>query len=106
MRRKTTKSPIEEFLALSAAEKEKAVAKYDKPFVMDTFRPLNASERRVWQRVGKKLGRPVKGKGHKVISVSLERSLLARADAFAKRRKMTRAALIAAGLETVLAKAG
>jgi hypothetical protein len=105
MKRRNRKSAIEAFVALSDAEKEKFTAEFDKEFIMDTFGPLNATERRIWNRAKKKLGRPVKGKGHKVISVSLEKGLLQRADAFAKQKKITRAALIASSLETILAKA-
>jgi hypothetical protein len=103
MKKKIVKlSPIEEFLSLSDAEKEKVVAEFDKEFVIDTFRPLTPAERRIWRRHKKKMGRPVKGHGHKVISVSVEKELLKRADAYAKKQRMTRAALIARGLENVL----
>jgi hypothetical protein len=50
-------------------------------------------------------GRPVVGEGAKVISLTVERSLLARADAFAKKQGISRAALVAEGLESVLRKA-
>ena len=105
---KTTKkngkkrSPLEEFLALSDAEKDKVVAEFDKEFVIDTFRPLTPAQRKQWNRIRKTLGRPAKGEGHKVISVSLEKGLLRRADAFAQKAKLSRAALIARGLQAVL----
>lgn len=47
-------------------------------------------------------GRPVVGEGAKVISLTVERSLLARADALAKKRGISRAALVAQSLETIL----
>ena len=50
------------------------------------------------------MGRPIVGRGSKVISLSVERGLLDRADALAKRKRVTRAALVAAGLRAVLAK--
>ncbi len=103
MKRKN--SPINDFLSLSEAEKEKVSLEFDREFIGDTFGPLSPAHRRQWQRIKKSLGRPVKGKGHKVISVSIERGLLAKADALAKRRKITRASLIAQALETVLSKA-
>jgi hypothetical protein len=101
-RRTTRKPPIEEFLALSDAEKDRVVAEFDKEFVLDTFRPLTAAQRRQWRRIKRKMGRPIKGQGHKVISMSLEKGLLKRADAFAKKSGMTRAALIARGLIAIL----
>ena len=48
--------------------------------------------------------RPAKGKGVKVISLSVEKSLLERADAEARRRNISRAALVAEGLEAVLSR--
>jgi hypothetical protein len=97
------RSPIEEFIALPDAEKERIVAEFDKEFIVDTSRPLNAAERKIWERAKRKMGRPTNGEGHKVISVSVEKRLLRRADAYAKKLRMTRAALIARGLESVLA---
>jgi hypothetical protein len=96
------RSPIDEFIALSDAEKEKIVAEFDKEFIADTFKPLTPAQRKWWNRVRRKHGRPRKGLGHKVISVSLEKGLLKRADAFVKKSGTTRAALIARGLESIL----
>jgi metal-responsive CopG/Arc/MetJ family transcriptional regulator len=42
----------------------------------------------------------------KVVAVSIEKSLLRRTDAMAKKQKISRAALIARALETILGKAG
>jgi hypothetical protein len=99
-------SPIEELIALSDTEKARTVAEFDKEFAMDTFGPLTPAQRRLWQKAKRHMrrerGRPVQCQGHKVISVSLEKGLLKRADSFAKKAIMTRAALIARGLEAVL----
>jgi len=51
-------------------------------------------------------GRPRKGRGVKVISVSVERTLLARSDAVARRMGVTRAGLIERGLKAILAAQG
>jgi len=53
-----------------------------------------------------KRGRPRIGRGVRVISVSVERGLLARADAFARRLNISRAALIARALRVMLAAYG
>ncbi len=50
----------------------------------------------------RKRGRPQRGKGAKVISVSVERALLRRADQLAKTSGLSRARLIEMGLRTVL----
>ena len=104
---KKTKKPrsyIQEFLDLSDAEKEKVWLEFEDPGSADTFRPLNASERKLWAKAKRKVGRPVVGAGSKVISVSVERELLGRADALAKDKGITRAALVAAGLKVILKK--
>ena len=46
------------------------------------------------------------GLGAKPVSVTIEADLLRRADAYARRHGLTRAALIARGLETVIRRAG
>ena len=56
------------------------------------------------ERDKRKRGRPRVGRGVRVISVSIEIGLLARADALARRLHISRAALIARGLRTVLAE--
>jgi hypothetical protein len=52
------------------------------------------------------MGRPKVGKGARVISLSVERGLLELADAYARRTGMSRAQLVARGLENILAAAG
>src|SRR5947208_1857073 len=106
MKTKRKHSPIEEFLALPDAEKEKVCAEFDKEFILDTFRPLTPAQRRLWERAKRTPDKPVKPEGRKVISVSLDKELVKRADAFAKKANLTRAALIARGLEAILPSPG
>ena len=61
-------------------------------------KPLNAEEHAWWKQVQKKLraGRPKLGKnGTKIVSVTVEKSLLRRADAFAKANGLNRSKLFA-----------
>lgn len=95
-------SPINDFLALSDAGKERVWESVNREIPLRETRPLNASERRLWAKSRKKMGRPIKGKGCKVVSLSVERELLAKADRLAKRKGVTRAAMVAAGLDAVL----
>ena len=99
-------SPIEAFIALPDDEKERQTAVFDQEFIADTARPLTPAQRKLWRKAKRQPGRPKKGLGVKTISLSVEKGLLKRADALAKRRKMTRADLVAEGLQAVLAKAG
>jgi hypothetical protein len=74
----------------------------DKELVADTFHQLTETERRTWRRMRRKRGRPQRGQGAKVISVTVERTLLRRADRLAKTRGVTRARLIEMGLRALL----
>ena len=58
------------------------------------------------EQAKRKRGRPRVGRGVRVISVSVERDLLARADALARRLNISRAALIARALRVMLAAYG
>ncbi len=103
MSKHRTKNP----LGLSDAELDKLVEDLDEEFVADKFRPLTPAERRLWERAKRrKPGRPVEGRGAQVISVSIERGLLEQSDRLAKKKRISRAKLIARGLRAVLAAEG
>ena len=97
-------TPVESFLALSDAEKAAAVAEFDRDGKPAGFGPLPPAQQKQWQRVRQKLGRPRKGQGAEIVSVSIERGLLRRADREAKRRGVGRSELVARGLELALAE--
>ena len=66
---------------------------------------MTPEAKKAWEAAKRKRGRPREGQGAKVVSVSLERTLLARSDRLAKRLKISRAKLIASGLERLLDEA-
>jgi hypothetical protein len=102
---KTKLTPIERFLALSDAEKDAEVAefeKYPEGYPLSKTRPLNAAEQKQWKRIKRKMGRPVVGKGSKMVAVSMELGLLKRVDRYAKAHSMKRAEMIAQGLRLIL----
>ncbi len=101
--KKKSPSPIEEFLALSDAEKEAEYEKYEKGIDPAEWRPLTPAERKLWAKAKRRMGRPVVGAGAKPVSITLERGLLKRADRFAKRHKLKRSQMIAKGLELLMA---
>jgi hypothetical protein len=74
--------------------------------VIAQSRPLTAEERAWWKKVRRRPGRPRRGTGAKVISVSVEQELLARSDVLAKSLGISRALLIQRGLKAVLAAEG
>jgi hypothetical protein len=81
-------------------------AELDKDLVVDSFSAPPAAQRARWQRARRRTGRSGKGKAAEVISLSVERGLLERSDALAERLGLSRAAIVARGLEAVLAAEG
>ncbi len=67
---------------------------------------MTASEEAAWRSAVHKrpAGRSKHGKDVKVISLGIDAGLLKRADAVAKKRGISRAKLVAEGLEVVLAR--
>jgi hypothetical protein len=106
--RKTKKSDIEEFMALPDAEKERIVKRIEAETAEESIarsRPLNAREKRQWRRFKAKMGRPKVGKGAKTISLTVEKNLLKQADEYAKRHEISRAKLVAQGIQAVIGSA-
>lgn len=83
-------------------ELERLTADLDEEFIIDKSRPLTPAQRRRWEAMKRKPGRPKRGAGVQAISVSVERDLLARADRLAKKLGISRAALIERGLRSTL----
>lgn len=65
-------------------------------------RPLNGRERAQWRRITKNMGRPKIGQGVKAISLTVEKDLLRRADAYAKRNGLKRTELFSQGVRLVI----
>jgi len=93
----------EKYWEMTAGELAAATKQFDEPLAADQSRPLTAEERKQWKRV-KTLGRPKVGQGHQRISVSLEKGLLKRATALAKKRRVSRSKLVALALEQAIAR--
>jgi hypothetical protein len=99
------RSPIDAFIALPDAEKERIYQEIDAKTpqqLLAESRPLNRRERQQWAKFRKKMGRPKIGKGAKIISLTVERDLLKQADALAKQEGVSRAQIFARGLRSVL----
>jgi hypothetical protein len=102
MMKKRTKKRSE----MDTAALRKATKRYDAEFVADDeSRPLTAAEREV-HRKARKVGRPKLGKGSQVVSLSVEKELLARADAYAKRQGLGRSEMFILGLKELLVANG
>ena len=92
------RTPIEKFLALSDAQKDAEVEKFEREIPLSESRPLTPGERKLWQKAKRRMGRPKVGLGSKMIPVSIELGLLKEVDAFAKAHKMKRSQVVAHGL--------
>jgi hypothetical protein len=99
---KRKKSVVAKYERMKAEELNEATKAFDEEMVIDKSRPLSAGERKAWEGARRKPGRPRRGAGAKVISVSVERELLARSDALARKLRVSRASLIERGLRAVL----
>ncbi len=84
------------------AELDSMSAEFDREFVADTLGPPTSEAKKRLRQAKRKRGRPRVGAGSKPISVTVEKTLLREIDRIAKRRKTTRAKLIAWGLKAVL----
>jgi hypothetical protein len=105
MTKQKAPSPVETFIALSDDEKDAQVAKYEGGTDPKDWHPLSPAQRKQWARIKRRSGRPMIGKGAKIVPVSIERGLLKEADSFAKRHKLKRSQMVAQGLRLVMQKA-
>ena len=87
---------------MTTAELAEATKEYDKPFAEDLSRPLTPEEKKRWRRVKRKRGRPKNGLGFQRVTISMERGLLSKVNALAKKRKVSRSRLLAIVLEEAI----
>jgi len=101
---KKTNKPSKPYWEMNTRELAEATRDLDGDLPEDMFKPLSPEMRARWERMKRKRGRPPIGEGSKVISLSIEKSLLQRSDNFAKKEGLTRAQLFARALENLLRK--
>jgi hypothetical protein len=92
------------FDQLSDAEKDAVYQECERVRPEDG-RPLTKQDLRQHRQAGLRVGRPKVGLGAKRINISMEQGLLRKADAFARKHKMTRAKLIAESVRKYVAGA-
>ena len=110
--KKKKADPVEAFIALPDEEKNRIVANLvaESPEQrLARSRPMNAKERAWWKKFKQAnkaqkrgAGRPKIGAGAMKISVSIERSLMHRADAWAKTHGLKRSELVAMGIANLI----
>ena len=90
---------------MNTQELAEATREFDEEFAFLKGRPLTDREKKLHAKARKR-GRPRVGMGAEKIQVSVERGLLTRSDAFARKHGMSRSEMIARGLKAILAAAG
>lgn len=88
------------------SELDAMVAEFDREFIADSFGPVDRKAKARMSRAKRKPGRPRVGAGSQAICVTIEKSLLQRADRLARRLGVSRAKLIAVGLARIVKSAG
>jgi hypothetical protein len=106
MKKKKPSRKSDRYETMKTDELAEATAAYGREMAIDEFRPLTKSARIRWERARRAPGRPRRGKGVKVISVSVEQDLLFESDRLARRLGVSRARLIERGLRVILEGAG
>jgi hypothetical protein len=93
------------FDALSAQDKERVYREIDDAppgKLWKESKSPTVAERKKFERIAGKMGRPKIGRGVKVVSISVEVDLLKSADAYAKRLGIGRTELFLKGLRSVM----
>lgn len=98
----TQKKP---FWEMTTAELREVTKQYDREELGLPGKPLTAFDRKLHVQAGLR-GRPRVGLGAEKVQISVERGLLHKADAKARKLRISRSALIGRALQTVLRIAG
>ena len=91
---------------MTTAELREATKQFDEEFVGDKARPLSPKMKALWERAKAKGEPAANGQTDQTIAVRLDKSLLKRCTALAKKKRLSRDALIERGLRVLLAAEG
>jgi hypothetical protein len=106
MEQMKSKKSSKPYWEMTTAELREATKQFDEEFVADKGRPLTPDEQALWERVKAKGEPAANGKAEAHIAVRLDKALLKRCTALAKKKRLSRDALIARGLRALLAAEG
>jgi hypothetical protein len=101
-RKKKTKP----YWEMNTDELREATKEFDEEFVFERTKPLSPEMKARWEAAKAKADPPSNGKPEQTIAVRLDKSLLKRCTALAKKKRLSRDALIARGLRALLAAEG
>lgn len=103
MNRERTAKPHWE---MTTAELREATKEFDEEFVAERAKPMSPEMKARWERAKAKVPRAENGQTEQIIAVRLDKTLLDRCTALAKKKHLTRDALVARGLRAILAAEG
>jgi hypothetical protein len=104
---KSHKTVYERFTEMTEAQRNDAIAKYDREMPGTPGKPLSARGKAEHAKARRRAraGRPRIGHGAKRVLITVERGLLKRADAYAREHGLNRSELIARGLASIIGSA-
>lgn len=100
------KKPSKPYWEMTTAELREATKQFDEEFIGDKGRPLTPEEQALWEQVKAKGTSAENGTTDAHIAVRLDKALLKRCMALAKKKRLSRDVLIARGLRALLAAEG
>jgi len=101
-----SEKPSKPFCEMTTAELREATKQFDEEFVGDKAQPLTPEMKARWERAKAKGVSGENGSADAHIAVRLDKTLLKRCTALAKKKRLSRDALIARGLRALLAAEG
>ena len=102
----TTKRKQKPYWEMNLEELRAATVEFDEEHVEDKFGPLTPEMRARWEKAKAKGASSKDQNGEQVIAVRLDKKLLDRCTALARKKRISRDALIVRGLKAVLAAEG
>jgi hypothetical protein len=91
---------------MTTAELREATKEFDEEFVAEKSRPLTREERARWEQAKAKLSAPADSEGEQTIAARLDKALLRRCTALARKKRISLDTLVARGLRALLAAEG
>ena len=102
----TSKRKLKPYWEMNLEELREATAEFDEEHVEEKFGPLTPEMRARWEIAKAKVPSPKNRNSEQFIAVRLDKKLLDRCTALAKKKRISRDALIARGLKALLAAEG
>jgi hypothetical protein len=106
MNQKPTRKPAKPYWEMTTDELREATQEFDEEFVADEAHQMTPAMRDRWESAKAKGAGAEDGAGAQTIAVHLEKNLLDKCTALAKKKRISRDALIARALKTLLAAEG